>query len=945
MDLYLDQLPELEKNAAFAAKLSDSPQNWPQELSSELFRQLPFLSDYEVNVNLERVEAQRGYAFGYADVSNRSERPEEEHANAGMPHIRIPLVVIENGVKPFSVFLDGKRVIPLTEERVREALFNPRAFDISVQEKQNPSIANNLLPPNRTGSGYGGEFTEFKAASVEKLAWSSQGYHISRDGKSVTHYVGTSHKKEHSDNKSWLRKMTPKKYQKDIKEIIEPPSEYDRRGSWNLEVTMPVSEALMHKELGPEIRKELEDWKNGRGMYSGSRAKTSSINKEALTLVELMALMGATGLGVAAYRKYKNKKNSQQSAIKPMEVPAEKKAEITPGQVGAAIATPVALAGGAYALGRHQGSQAGAANYKKKVIQNINKIAADKTAFYHMSKQQWEALYKNPKVQELIQATGSPSDPRVVNLLYELASKHYGFHPKDFGPNPVAQAQKAQGGDQQPKTASLLEAIAPTIRESDVDAFVEKVSSDATIQAGFRRSGIAPLLVDVFDNTKRASAGDHLEALSNSINPTVITFQKLPGGDFLVKSANTDAFAPGQAADGQVVPQDEAAQAVGPENAQAMQPGQTATAVSQPVDLEGMLETTSKVCDEFGQWNVQDTAGNSISGWVFPMTLAWDGQFSPQPISLFTNGSVYAFQEGIAGDLIGRSTSLPKDSPRGDGVFYTSSGGNAICTTPVTIGSSTAGPDGQRKFIGSDLFGHPVTVSFVEGIKVPTRVTDVEYAFPMTWKFMRLNNQTQLVQDPSQMIKTASLMKQAKSSVELIYNGAYHVRGGCGLDKIASKYRMDLSPVSAEFILGVLGVDGSTAQSKMAAARKLGSVKMAGLRTIRTLSERFEESTKTASAFLSKIPDLRRDLVKEAATLEDESTVDKVLALNFINPDNLATFVGYIPELQQSSEKLAEMLLSSYLGLQQIPESSTERAMKNLEEVIGGLKSISYAES
>ena len=493
------------------------------------------------------------------------------------------------------------------------------------------------------------------------------------------------------------------------------------------------------------------------------------------------------------------------------------------------------------------------------------------------------------------------------------------------------------------KKSSLLLAIASTISERDADTFVEKVANDPTLRAGFRRSGIADTLVEAFDLTKRASAGERLEALADRIEPTCITFQKLPGGDFLVKSANKNAFQQGPDAKGQVVPQEEVAQAMGPENAQAMKPGQTATAVTDPAQgAAPPAENKSKIIDEFCQCKVQDMMGNSLIGNCFPQSLAWDGAFTPSPIAIFTNGSVYAMQDTVAGELLGKATNLPSDAPRGDGVFYSTEGGEAICTAPVTIGSSAAGPDGLPVLMGTDSFGTQLQISMAEGLKSPQRISDVEYALPASWKFMRLNNQTQLVPDPSQMNKQASARAEG-GSVTLFYNGGYHLSGGCGLEKLSADYRHDLDPVSAEFMLGVLGVDGVTAKQKVAEARKRGSVKLAGLHTITTLAERYAGATKTASALMSKIPNLRRDLTKEAASIEDQGTVDSILSLNFINPENLATFVSYVPQLEMCGEKLAEMLLSSYLGMQELPEGAIDRAMKNLEEVIQGLKNIEHS--
>lgn len=747
MNLYLDTLPEhddgFRKMAGFATRLSETPENWPQELTSELFKQLPFLSDYDVNVNLDRVEANRGFAFGYADVANKTERPEVEHEEMGLPHVRIPIVVLERAAKPFSVFMDGEKVMPLTEERIREALFNPATFDISTNPPRDPSLVEATMPPQRSGMGMGGEY---KMASVD------------------------------------LAKLSAEE--------------------------RFVYQAQMEKEAGiPKGMKELSKGKKFFQMdpYVQRRVAANSMGNVA--------------------RKEKNH--------------GHKMLDIQAGQV------------------------------QKK------------------------------RAKELLEK----------------------------------------------QSGSLLLAIAPTMNESDVEAFIEKVSNDHTLQAGFKRSGIAPVLVEVFDNTKRASASERLDALTDVIQPSVVTFQKLPGGDFLVKSANVHAFIEKTAA-GEVVPGQEVGQAIGEDQAQGMQPGQTATAVSQPVpeeQVEPAAPSKAKPVEEFGQYKVQDAMGNSVMGHVFPTTLSWDGSFSEQPIALFTNGSAYAMQDSIVGELVGKGTNLPDDEPRGDGAFYTVDGGDAKATGPVTIGSAAAGPDGLPHLQATDSFGNPIQIVQMEGLTAPQRISDAEMAIPHTWKFMRLNNQTQL-QGDSEMVGVDQEQQKQASAVTMFFNGSYNLKGGCGLEKISRDFRYDLDPVSAEFMLGVLGVDGATAKMKVAECRRKGQVKLANLKTITTMGEKYATSTKTASALLAKMPNLRRDLIKEAAAIQDEGTVDNILSLNFINPENLSTFIGYMPNLEETAEKLAEMLLYSYLGQKELPEGAVEHAMKGLEEVITGLKSLAQAE-
>lgn len=810
--LFLDETPGFLKEAAYAARVSETPENWPQELSSELYKQLPFLSDYEVNVNLDRVDPQRGAAFGYADVANKTERPEVEHDEHGMPHMRIPLIIESRAVRPFSTVLDGERVLPLTEDRVRETLFNPNTFDISSQPPRDPSLVEPLMPPTRSGVGMGGE-TKMASADPEMLKTAG------------------------------------------IRDRIY---------------------GAIRREAGKGAKKEMKKY------------------------IPHAAAAGAGVVGTAAV--------------------------------------------GGYAAGR------------KGAKDEIKKSKEKKSGII-------EIHVHKPAEQPLAAGTND--------------------------------AIKSPKAAPKVKKASLLQTIAPTITEEARSEFIDKLASDAYVRAGLKK--VAESLVEVFDKTKRASAEDMLAHIAGAIEPTVVTFMKLPGGDFLVKQAAFNAVNP-QGVQGQVVPGAEVGEAMGQENAQAMMPGQTATVVANPIDLDQPWEETAEIVEQFGEYKVQDTMGNTLMGWVFPKSLAWDGSFSPSDISIFSNGSAFAMQDSIAGEMIGKSTALPSDHPQGEGVLYMTQGGNAICTQPFTIKSAMAGPDGLPKLICSDVMGQQFQVSFVEGLSNPTRMSDIEYAFPKNWNFMRLNNQTQLQgggmggsgnMDPEAdmeadmggmsdkpksskskakspdkkgnkkddkkesksetggtkvTVNVGDKAKKEKTSAVLWYNGGYNIDGGCGLHKIAADLRFDMSPVDAEFMLGLLGVDGITAKEKVAEARRKGSVKLAGLLTLTTLAERYAEAEKTAAAILAEVPDLRKDLIKEAAALEDKGTIDNLLALNFVNPENLSTFVSYLPELEETSEKLSEMLLYNYLGQNELPEQAIYRSMKAVEEVITGLKAVAATE-
>ena len=80
--------------------------------------------------------------------------------------MRIPLIAEERQVRPFSVYLDGERVLPMNEGTGSGShSFNPATFDLSNSVPRDPSLVEPLMPPQRSGIGLGGEYK--MAASPE----------------------------------------------------------------------------------------------------------------------------------------------------------------------------------------------------------------------------------------------------------------------------------------------------------------------------------------------------------------------------------------------------------------------------------------------------------------------------------------------------------------------------------------------------------------------------------------------------------------------------------------------------------------------------------------------------------------------------------------------------------------------------------------------------------
>ena len=166
--LFLDDPPPMQKVSAPTMRMSEQPDNWPLEISQEVFKQLPFLSNYEVSVHIDKTDDQQGYSFGSVDVTSKTLRPIPD---AGPPlqsnvrAARIPVVIRERELAPFDVFLIDGKTFPLTEDRFGELMMRPEMFDVMDEPARDPSLIPQLYPPYRSRYGFGGSY-EIKQGSL-----------------------------------------------------------------------------------------------------------------------------------------------------------------------------------------------------------------------------------------------------------------------------------------------------------------------------------------------------------------------------------------------------------------------------------------------------------------------------------------------------------------------------------------------------------------------------------------------------------------------------------------------------------------------------------------------------------------------------------------------------------------------------------------------------------
>jgi hypothetical protein len=113
-------------------------------------------------------------------------------------------------------------------------------------------------------------------------------------------------------------------------------------------------------------------------------------------------------------------------------------------------------------------------------------------------------------------------------------------------------------------------------------------------------------------------------------------------------------------------------------------------------------------------------------------------------------------------------------------------------------------------------------------------------------------------------------------------------------------------------------------------------------RYIKLAEDQEKEASVSAREMLERMPSLRQNLFKEAAFITDPDAVDTVLSLNFINPENLHTFIAYLPVIDETQERLCNLLFAARMGLSDIPESALSTSVRSTEEVLEGLKTMAF---
>lgn len=544
----------------------------------------------------------------------------------------------------------------------------------------------------------------------------------------------------------------------------------------------------------------------------------------------------------------------------------------------------------------------------------------------------------------------TPGDQSMIGQLYPPYRQNYGFGgggmvmnaPGGLGMGKVGSVG-ARLVDRVPACSvklghcTLLQAILPTINKADQERLASSIQEHAKYLYQMSKSACAelPEILQAIIDAKPAQL--YKEGCWRSwYPPTVVQIQHVPDG-YLVKSASHAMWDPIT----EMLDRGDVVRRYGVKVAMAVDTTGSVTMANGATAIGEEKENNLQPVTEPGLYKVMDSQGKEHLGVVVPQLLDLDGKAIP--LSLFTNGTMVAVQGEIYGERSGDGVNLPSGPVGKNGAFYTVGEGGVRMTLPFELYDSYAVGTQPTVWNGVTFDGRPVEVSVQPNIVDITPVDSQRVLIPESWLWLPLDG-TQTLSLVGAEEAAALHVPDKIASVQVRGDGqTFHV-SGVAVTKLARAQKEWLNLDDTMFLLAGLGVNQEYGVKKLAqaAARQSPQDVLVG-RIIEPSEGRIKEATVRARAVVDGLSQLKQPiLLKEAASFPDPTTVDTVLSLGFINPENVLTFVSYLPDLEDVQQKLCEVLLAVRLGLKAIPQSSIERAVRSLEETIEGLKVLGF---
>lgn len=486
------------------------------------------------------------------------------------------------------------------------------------------------------------------------------------------------------------------------------------------------------------------------------------------------------------------------------------------------------------------------------------------------------------------------------------------------------------------KTASVWEGTRGYFRAEDVAAFRSEVSSTPSL-----RSPVLLAAASSLEGHSEKTASEMRESRLDSLKPDVVQIVMDKDG-YVIKTANCGCYSPKK----KKASRKEVSEMLSKKAMASLLSAGHVTFTVNPVE-QPETEKRAQAANRYGFYEVV-AGGREHLGVVVPRMIDLQGRpFSSQ---VFLGDSVHAMQEKVAGVYRGEVPAEADSTPRGKGVFVYREGAAAVALEPVDV-RHVISSEKIASYVATRLStGEEIRIVPMAGLKKVASLGENRYAIPTTMSFLPMRGaRASVVSDPADIggTKVASL-----SSVQIRSDGlSYEIRGQ-NARPFAGEF---LNQVDAEFALASLGIPSAASQEILKTAAARGLFVVHRTRPIITEEARALPFLEKAASAFANTPVLRKNLLKEAAALcapkaqeiwktagvvFARETADTILSLNFITPENASLYVSYLPEIEKVSSKLAELLVASRLGMDDVRESAAKNAMTQVNAVVRGLETL-----
>lgn len=533
--------------------------------------------------------------------------------------------------------------------------------------------------------------------------------------------------------------------------------------------------------------------------------------------------------------------------------------------------------------------------------------------------------------------------------------------PPNWGRYAFASAQYPEHTE---KKYPLLDKVAKRI---DGKAFWEQVRADEKVAAGFHNAGHMPLIKKLA-NTQPVNMREYRQGvdklthrpinvlfkegpnrynlLSNSscsFNPAMSTMDRLEAGRFLSKACEkVDSFLHDVDQNGEKV---------------ILMEDTTGDGVHLGIPEEPDVE----FADNFGIYQIRKVkTGVTVEGLVVPKVIDFDQ--NDANTKLFLGNGMSTMQGVMVGIPMRHSEWMPKgEYPKvgQTGTFlYHRMGKDGLATIPVTIKSVMTDMDSSKMIIkATDLHGVEMKLIFSTQrcgcdlkriCKMPPNHTGEAptYMVPSFFEWIPMQGFDEVANTKFEHHAKVAAKKDAYPVVVIDKGCAqYAVRG---LDKYAQAMEWDSNHLMRHqtmFLLASCGVGEEKIAAAFKKASKFGRSEIHNAKRPPLQSEKTAQNYGKARELVKTAESLRTDFLKVASYVESAQTVDSLLSLNFVSPDNIAQFVSKIPLFKSAQSHLSSCLLASRIGIREIPEQSTASAIAKLGDVIEGLEALRATQS